>query len=178
MNKRWIVLLLVPLLATPALAAGQTAPTGQAPAVAGSAAAKADATGSVEERRLQVTLQQEYERLQQRELALQEREMKLKTLQAEVDKRLAELQKLRSEVDGLLARKKKGEQERAAQLAKMYEKMEPANVARLLVGLEEPLAVQVLGKMRPKAAGKVLNQLDADTAARLSQLFTTHKFNE
>ncbi len=148
-----------------------------APGTAADADSNSSAPSSVEERRLRVTLEEEYQRLQEREKALEERELKLKTLQQEVDKRIVELQALRSEVDELLKEQDDATVKRAAQLAKMYEKMEAAKAARLLVGLEENLAVLVMGKMKAKSAGRVMNNLDADTAARLSHVFTTRDFD-
>lgn len=135
------------------------------------AAAEEDAPQSVEERRLRVTIEQEYARLHEREKAVEQREIALKSLRQEVDKRIAEMQALRKELSSLQAQLAEDEVKRAAELAKMYEKMDAAKAARLLVGLEESLAVQILGKMRSKSAGRILNNLDAETAARLSQVY-------
>ena len=132
---------------------------------------------SVEERRLRVTIEQEYARLHAREKAVEQREIALKSLQQEVDKRIAEMQTLREELNSLQAKKSEDEQKRAAELAKMYEKMDAPKAAKLLVGLNEGLAVQILGKMRSKYAGRILNNLDAETAARLSYVYENRSRN-
>lgn len=97
--------------------------------------------------------------------------MELKTLEAEVDKKLSELEKIRAEVTRLLERKTTQEAKKVKTLSKIYEKMEPANAAAIIAGLDLELAVEILQNMKIKAAGRVLDNLSAPTAAKLSSSF-------
>ncbi|WP_303723020.1 MotE family protein [Malonomonas rubra] len=127
---------------------------------------------SVEERRILVSIEREYEKLDEREAELDSREMQLKTLQEEVDKKLSAMQQLREELMNLLNRKKEEEGRRVDELSKIYEKMEPAKAARLLKELDQQLAVELLSGIRQKTAGQILNNLDTESATELSKAFT------
>ena len=127
---------------------------------------------SVEERRILVSIEQEYEKLAEREADLDSRELQLKTLQSEVDKKLAAMQELRDELVKLLNRKKEEEGRRVVELSKIYEKMKPAKAAVLIKSLERQTAIEVLVGIKKKTAGQILDNLDAKTATALSRAFT------
>ncbi len=127
---------------------------------------------SVEERRILVSIDQEYEKLAEREADLDGREMELKTLANEVDKKLVRMQELRDELTKLLSRKKAKEDQRVAELSQIYEKMEPNNAAKLLKKLDKSLAIELLIGIKKKTAGKILDNLDTETATALSKAFT------
>ena len=50
----------------------------------------------------------------------------------------------------------------------MVEANRPSNIAAMFEALDEPLAVQVLDRMNPTKAGKLLAALNPITAARLA----------
>ncbi|MCF6265600.1 MAG: hypothetical protein L3J57_03520 [Desulfuromusa sp.] len=127
---------------------------------------------SVEERRILVSIEDEYAKLDERESKIDTREMQLKTLEGEVDKKLAAMQQLRTELVQLLDRKEKTEGERIAELSKIYEKMNPQKAAVLIKALDYQLAVDLLLGIKKKTAGKILDSLDAETATELSKAFT------
>jgi len=131
-----------------------------------------DQIKSVEERRILVSIEQEYEKLEEREADLDSRELQLKTLQSEVDKKLAAMQELRDELVKLLNRKKEEEGRRVVELSKIYEKMKPAKAAVLIKSLERQTAIEVLVGIKKKTAGQILDNLDAKTATALSRAFT------
>lgn len=128
----------------------------------------AGAEGSVAERRILTELQEQRRTLQERERKLDEREMELKTLQAEVDKKLNELRQRREELAGMLAQKDAAEIQKAQELSKMYERMEPAVAARIIADLDKELAVAILEGMRAKSAGRILGSMDQAVAATLT----------
>lgn len=128
----------------------------------------ARAEGSVAERRILTELQEQRRTLQERERKLDEREMELKTLQAEVDKKLNELRQRREELAGMLAQKDAAEIQKAQELSKMYERMEPAVAARIIADLDKELAVAILEGMRAKSAGRILGSMDQAVAATLT----------
>ena len=127
---------------------------------------------SVEERRILVSIEDEYAKLAEREARIDSREMQLKTLQAEVDKKLAAMQQLRNELVKLLDRKEETEGERVGELSRIYEKMSPQKAAILIRDLDSQLAVDLLLGIKKKTAGKILDNLDAQTAIELSKAFT------
>ncbi len=131
-----------------------------------------DRISSVEERRILVSIEAEYAKLEDREAQLDTREMQLKTLAAEVDKKLAAMEELRVELVRLLDRKDEVENERIGELSRIYEKMNPQKSALLIKELDHQLAVDLLLGIKKKTAGKILDQLDPETATKLSRAFT------
>lgn len=133
---------------------------------------------SVEERRILVSIEDEYAKLDELEDKIDAREMQLKTLEAEVDKKLAAMQQLRNELVKLLDRKDETEGERIGELSKIYEKMNPQKAAVLIKALDYQLAVDLLLGIKKKTAGKILDSLDAVTATELSKAFTEIPVND
>lgn len=127
---------------------------------------------SVEERRILVSIEDEYAKLDDREAKIETREMQLKTLEAEVDKKLAAMRSLRDELVKLLDRKADAENERVGELSRIYEKMNPQKAAVLIKELDDQLAVDLLLGIKKKTAGKILDNLDSETATELSKAFT------
>lgn len=126
---------------------------------------------SVEERRILVAIEEEYDKLSDRQAEIDSREMELKTLQAEVDKKLAAMQGVRQELIDLLERKDKEEGRRLKQLSAIYEKMEPEKAAALIKELDQQQAIELLLGIKKKVAGRILNNLDRKTAIELSKGF-------
>ena len=127
---------------------------------------------SVEERRILVSIEDEYAKLDGLESKINAREMQLKTLEAEVDKKITAMQQLRNELVKLLDRKEETEGERIGELSKIYEKMNPQKAAVLIKALDYQLAVDLLLGIKKKTAGKILDSLDSETATELSKAFT------
>ena len=57
----------------------------------------------------------------------------------------------------------------ARQLAKIYESMRPENAAPIIAKLNENEIVDILSRMRGRAAAKILEKLDPELAAAISQ---------
>ncbi len=127
---------------------------------------------SVEARRLMINLQQERSELKARSKALAQKERELKTLKKEVQTRIVELERLRKEVKELLGTKKEVQKERAKELSKIYERMEPAKAAATISDLKQDLAIAILSEMRSKSAGEVLNFMAKEKAAELTTAFS------
>ncbi|WP_456473190.1 MotE family protein [Desulfolithobacter sp.] len=138
--------------------------------------------GSVEERRLYVSLDEERKRLAREKKELDARKKELKTLEEEVDKKLDRLQELKKNIEQLLAEKKAEEQRRkdnlnkmyeqvSPNLSKMYEKMDPGKAAAILATIDQDLAIAILFRMKPKSAAKILSNMERDKAASLTSAF-------
>ncbi|WP_305043689.1 MotE family protein [Geoalkalibacter sp.] len=128
---------------------------------------------SVEERRILTELQEQRRALTEKEQVLELREMELKTLQAEVDKKIEELRERREELAAMLARKDAAEIQKAQELSKMYEKMDPNIAAGIIANLDKDLAVAILEGMRAKSAGRILAGMDQDVAAALTVSYSS-----
>ncbi len=138
-----------------------------------------DLAASVEERRILVSIEEQYAKLDDREAEINSRELQLKTLESEVDKKLAaltekrdELSKKLEDLSKLLEQVRDVEDERVAELSLIYEKMNPQRAALLVAELDQDLAVKLLLGIKKKVAGKILNSLDPETATELSKAFT------
>lgn len=156
---RCLQLILILLLATPVLAVVEQEVSEAPPA-------------SVEERRIRSAIEEQYNRIQKEGDQLKVEQLQLKTLQQEVDKKLAQMQNLRQELTRLLDRKQAEEGKRVTELSKIYEKMSSIKAAELVKSLEPRLAIELLAAMNKKNAGKILDNLDRQTATRLSTGFT------
>ena len=127
---------------------------------------------SVEERRILVSIEEEYDKLADRQAEIDSREMELKTLEAEVDKKLAAMQELRQELLALLDRKDQEEGRRLKQLSAIYGKMEPEKAAALIAKLDKQQAIALLLGIKQKVAGRILDNLDPKVAIELSRAFS------
>ncbi|WP_457576603.1 MotE family protein [Desulfomarina sp.] len=135
---------------------------------------------SVEERRLQQVIVEEKANLQKERARIAMRKNELKTLEEGVDKKLAEienkiaeLKKLQNAIKALLAEKSAEEKKRIRDLAKIYEKMNPARASLALSGLDQKLAADLLANMKIKAAAKILDQTSKQKTTQLSNAFST-----
>ena len=127
---------------------------------------------SLAQERLIDSLQKERAALDARRKSLDQKELALKSLQAEVDKKLDELKTLSASLQKLLQQRDAAEGKRVEDLSKMYEKMDPAQGAKILADLDQDLAIRILSRMRSKAAGAILASMDQDKAAALSAAFS------
>jgi flagellar motility protein MotE (MotC chaperone) len=102
-------------------------------------------------------------------LELEVRQAALRTLAQDTEARLAELARLREELAALL---QPAEQDAAADLGTLiqfYQSMKPKNAAALLEKLPADLAAEVLGSMRARQAGRILDAMAPANAVRISQ---------
>ncbi len=118
-----------------------------------------------------VDLEKIKEELVKREALIKEREKKLEALRASVEKEINHLVAIQNEIKANLEKQVKERQAKSKYLAKMYSSMKPKNAAKLMLELDESLAVDVLKLMKPEKAGQVLSYLDAKKAARLTRQF-------
>ncbi|MFN2257671.1 MAG: MotE family protein [Desulfuromonadaceae bacterium] len=130
---------------------------------------------SVEERRLLAEFKENRQQLNERNQELQKRELELNILQDEVDKKLEQLEQLRLQLEEMLADKDVQEQERINQLSQMYNRMDPARAANVFLELDTELVVGILGGMKARSAGAVLENMEGEKAARISKAYSTLK---
>jgi flagellar motility protein MotE (MotC chaperone) len=107
---------------------------------------------------------------QQRLLAVREDE--LKASEQRISDRLDDLKKLREQITQQLDSADTEKKTKVDELVKMVEANRPANIAAMFEVLDEGLAVQVLDRMNPTKAGKLLAALTPAKAARLAGKMT------
>jgi len=129
--------------------------------------------GSVEERRMLAAVQQQRLKLVERERQLDNRELELGMLEDEIDTKLLKMNKLQKTLESLLEQKDLAEQQRINKLSRIYERMEPAQAARLLASLDQKMAIRILSGIKAKTAGKLLDNLDPQVAKRLTTSYST-----
>ena len=61
----------------------------------------------------------------------------------------------------------------AVRLAKMYENMKPAQAAPILSALDMEIVLDIMGRMKEREAARILAQMDAEFAARISTELST-----
>lgn len=135
---------------------------------------------SVEERRIENSILEERAKIRKEREEIDLRKKELKSLEEGVDKKLAEidnklksLQILQGKIETLLEEKSAEEQKKIESLAKIYEKMSPAKAALAITGLDQQLASDLLGKMKVKAAAKILDQVSKQKTSEISTTYTT-----
>ena len=105
-------------------------------------------------------------------LELEARESALRVLEADIGQTLEELEGLHDRVVKFVAPGNAARKERLEILISFYQAMKPKQAALLLEQLPLQLAVEVIGAMDSRGAGKILNVMKPSRAVRISNLMT------
>jgi flagellar motility protein MotE (MotC chaperone) len=140
------------------------------------------APASVESRRLQARMAEAQPNVteQKKNLLLQEHQLQnlknaIDESLEEMDLKLAQIEREQARLESLLTQKQSEETKQLRQLGKIYENMEPAKAALAISDLDKQLAATLLGLMRPRAAGKILDNLSEDQATELSLILISRQ---
>ena len=106
--------------------------------------------------------------LARRSKALDERAAALEDLEQGVASEIVRLESLRAELLELLVGQRSALKQRVAKLSRMVDQMKAKDAAELLAGIDEGVALQVLQKIKPKQAGKVLGAMAPTKAQELA----------
>ena len=109
--------------------------------------------------------------LDQKETELGKLEEELQRQREEIEQRLSRLEDVRSKISSKLEDKVKVDAQKVETLVSVYANMKPAQAAKVIEGINEDLAVEVLTKMKNKNAAEILNLMDAEKAKKLSERF-------
>jgi flagellar motility protein MotE (MotC chaperone) len=90
-------------------------------------------------------------------------------LREEIVSQWDEIKKARTSLDKQITDLTGIEEKNLKQLASSYEAMKPDRAAEIVAKLDEATAVKTLYLMRERSAAKVIENLDQDTAARLTE---------
>lgn len=109
---------------------------------------------------------------QRKQEELNRREQELLALQQQMQSRLDELHALEGKIQGMLKKAGDVQDEKLKHLIDVYSNMKPRQAAQVLETLDERIAVKILAGMRGKQAGEVLTYMQAEPAAKLSELLS------
>ncbi len=110
--------------------------------------------------------------LDRREAGLDERQASLGDLEVQMGEELAKLEAMRAVVLDLMQQQKDQNLERIGALARVIDTMKAREAATMLAGMDEQIALEVLRKLKPKQAGKVLGAMPDRKAQRLGDRMT------
>ena len=118
-------------------------------------------------------LDKKEQQLRLKEEELKQKESELLLLKQEVTAKLSELaalqEKVADDIGEMQNREEVQQNNRIKKLGDMYKAMEPSRAAKLMERLDEHIAVQIIAKMRGRAAGEILSSMDLDKAAQISK---------
>lgn len=153
----------------PAEKAAQTKGDEKSPSVAGEKEAVSEDTSHLEKLRVRS------HELDQREKELTELEEELHKQKLEIEARIRQLENLRAQISGVLKERMEVDQEKVNRLVETYSNMKPKQAAEIIAGLDEDLAVEVMGKMKKKNAAEIMNLLESGKARALSEKYAGFK---
>jgi flagellar motility protein MotE (MotC chaperone) len=87
--------------------------------------------------------------------------------------RAASLDKREKEISSKLIKLEQATSDRVTNLAKLYDGMEPASVAKLMANLDDPMVVSIIPRMKQKNASEVMSLLPPVRAAAISKQIIT-----
>jgi flagellar motility protein MotE (MotC chaperone) len=93
---------------------------------------------------------------------------RLNELDAQVRQRIADLEKAETAAREWIAKREELMKAANDDLVAIYAKMQPENAARQISTMDERMAAAILGKLKPTAAGAILDEMEAERASRLA----------
>lgn len=96
-------------------------------------------------------------------------EERMSIIRTDIQKAIDEYKKLKAEADKSIKAADEKQQEKLINVAKMFESMPAEEAARRMEKLDDSSALVILKTLKPKSAGKILAQMDAERAAALSK---------
>lgn len=87
----------------------------------------------------------------------------------------AELESLKLEMKSIIISRDKQEEERLTGLAKIYDGMDPGQLATIMAGLDNPTVVNVISKMKSQKVSKILESMPPERAAQISAMMLGKK---
>ena len=92
----------------------------------------------------------------------------LSELDAQVKQRLADLEKAEGSVKDWVAKRDASLKAASDDLVAIYAKMQPETAATQIAAMDDQMAAAILSKLKPGAAGAILNEMEADRASKLA----------
>lgn len=109
------------------------------------------------------------ELIETRSQELEQREALLKAAEGRIDRKIGELQQLQTTINDLLKQHDDQEQQKVAQLVKIYATMKPKDAARIFNDLDMPILITVLENMKESKSAPILAAMSADKARAVTE---------
>ncbi len=111
----------------------------------------------------------------ERAMELESREAALRLLEDDLRKKIEELKELKKQAAVDIEPAETKHKADVDTLIAFYQSMKPKAAAQLLEKLPIGLAADVIGSMKSREAGKILNVMDPDRAVQISRLMASNK---
>ena len=95
---------------------------------------------------------------------------RLAELDAQVRQRIADLEKAEGAAHDWIAKREALMAAANDDLVAIYARMQPENAARQIGAMDDRMAAAILGKLKPSAAGAILDEMATERATRLTSL--------
>jgi flagellar motility protein MotE (MotC chaperone) len=92
----------------------------------------------------------------------------LSELDAQVKQRLADLEKAEASMKDWIAKRDTSLKAASDELVAIYAKMQPETAATQIAAMDDQMAAGILSKLKPGAAGAILNEMEAERASKLA----------
>ena len=93
---------------------------------------------------------------------------RLSELDAQVKQQLSDLEKAEASVQEWVAKRDAALKAASDELVAIYAKMQPETAATQIAAMDDQMAAAILGKLKPGAAGAILNEMEAERASKLA----------
>jgi flagellar motility protein MotE (MotC chaperone) len=97
---------------------------------------------------------------------------RLAELDAQLKQRLADLEKAEASVQEWVAKRDAMLKAASDDLVAIYARMQPENAAIQLSAMDDQTAAAILGKLKPAAAGAILDEMEAERASKLASFLS------
>ena len=114
-------------------------------------------------------LKVEQEQLEKKKQEIELREKRLRLLERQVERRLSALLELENSLEEKLQKIKQIENERFRLLVKAYGSMRPSKAAKLIVNMDQEMAVKILSALKSDQVGRILGAMPPEKAASLAE---------
>jgi flagellar motility protein MotE (MotC chaperone) len=106
--------------------------------------------------------------IEERERQLSEREAAVAAAEKQLTDRVAQLLAIQSRLQALVNDYKDHDDAKWASLVKLYEGMRPRDAAVIFNGLDKPVLLEILGRMKPAKAAPVIALMQPDNARQVT----------
>ena len=119
--------------------------------------------------RMMEMIEKKNKELEIREKEVISKEQQLKTLEENIQKNLEKIEQALKESKEQFGEKEKIIKKNVDSLIKVYSSMKAPEAAKLIAAIDEDLALRIIGGMKDKVAGQVLSQLDVKVAKAITE---------
>jgi flagellar motility protein MotE (MotC chaperone) len=112
------------------------------------------------------------DQLEKRMHDLDTRESLIKVAEQRVDQKIKEMESLRLQLQSMVNQISAAQQTQLDNLVKIYETMKPADAAKIFEGLDMPVLLGVIQRMKPKSTAPILAAMAPDKAKEITVALT------